>query len=149
MSTGFRPLATLTSHREYYPLLSLDHARAVLNQQLLVAPLGWPLALALLAARRPAGLWRDPRFAYLLLAATTTTIFVSLWNPDLGARQDWDLLSVSALPTMALAAFLLVSLVPRGDDRRYCGLLLLAVGLYHTGLWVASNSLLAARVLGH
>ena len=81
-------------------------------------------------------------------AATTTTIFVSLWNPDLGARQDWDLLSVSALPTMALAAFLLVSLVPRGDDRRYCGLLLLAVGLYHTGLWVVSNSLLAAVGLG-
>jgi hypothetical protein len=144
----FKPLVTLTSHREYYPLLSPDHARAVLNQQLLVAPLGWPLALALLAARRPAGLWRDPRFAYLLLAATTTTIFVSLWNPDLGARQDWDLLSVSALPTMALAAYLLVSLVPRGADRRYCGLLLLAVGLYHTGLWVVSNSLLAAGALG-
>lgn len=144
----FKPLVTLSSHREYYPLLSLDHLRAVANQQLLVAPLGWPLALALLVARRPAGLWRDPRFVYLLLAATTTLLFASLWNPDLGARQDWDLLAIGAVPAAALAAYLVVTLVPRGADRRYCGLLLLGVQLFHTGLWVASNSQALGAGLG-
>jgi hypothetical protein len=120
----------------------------VANQQVLIAPLGWPLVLALLAARRPAGLWRDPRFAFLLLAAATTTTFTVLWNPDLGARQDWDLLSIGALPTMALAAFLLVALVPRGPDRRYCGLALLAFQVFHTGLWVGANSQLLAPWVG-
>ena len=144
----FKPLVTLSSHREYYPLLSLDHLRAVANQQVLVAPLGWPLALALLLARRPAGLWRDPRFAYLLLAATTTLLFASLWNPDLGARQDWDLLAIGAVPAAALGAYLVVTLVPRGADRRYCGLLLLSVQLFHTGLWVASNSQALGAGLG-
>jgi hypothetical protein len=140
----FKPLVTVTSPREYYPLLSIDHARAVVNQQLLVAPLGWPLVLALLAARRPRGLWRDARFAFLLLAAATTLLFSALWNPDLGARQDWDLLAIGALPVMVLAAYLFVTLVPRGPDRRFTGLLLLGVGLYHTGLWVLVNSRLLA-----
>jgi hypothetical protein len=136
----FKPLLTVSAMREYYPLLSFDHLRAVLNQQALVAPLGWPLALALLAVRRPAGLWRDPRFAFLLLAALGPSLFTALWNPDLGPRQDWDLLSIGALPIMTLAAFLVVTLVTRDDDRRFCGVLLVSVNLVHTGLWVLSNS---------
>lgn len=144
----FKPLVAVSSPREYYPLLSLDHVRAIVNQQLLVAPLGWPLVVALLAARRPRGLWRDPRFAFLLLAAATTLAFSALWNPDLGARQDWDLLAIGALPVMALAAFLFVTLVPRGPDRRAGGLLLLGVSLYHTSLWVVVNSRLLAPWLG-
>lgn len=140
----FKPLVTLSSHREYYPLPSLDHVRAVANQWLLIAPLGWPLTATLLAAARPRGLWRDPRFAFLLLAAASTTAFTALWNPDLGAMNDWDLLSISALPSALLAAFLLVSLVQDRPTRHATGLALLAVNLFHTGLWVAGNSRLFA-----
>jgi hypothetical protein len=143
----FKPLLVVTSHLERYPLLSFDHLRALVNEQLLIAPFGWPLIVLMLAIARPIGLWRDARFAFLLLAAASTTAFTSLWNPDLGPAKDWDLLSIGSLPTMALAAFLLVTLVPRGPDRRASGLTLLAASAYHTGLWVAHNSLLLAAWL--
>lgn len=143
----FKPLIRVTSNLERYPLLSFDHPLAWLNEQLLIAPLGWPLVLLLLLWVGHRGLWRDARFAFLFLAAVSTTAFTALWNPDLGTLNDWDLLSIGALPTMALAGYLLVTLPPRTSRRPLVGWLLLAVNLYHTGLWVAGNSLQLSGLL--
>ena len=57
------------------------------------------------------------------------------WNPDLGPRNDWDLLALSALPLTMLAAYLLLHLPP-SRARRLALVAYLSVSAVHAAAWV-------------
>jgi hypothetical protein len=113
-----------------------------INLQLLVAPVVLPsLAVVganLWLARRTAAGWG---VGFLALAAGCYLLFTFVWNPDYGGQRDWDLFSLSALPT----TLLLIVLLPRAlPERRYlrAGVLpLLLLQGWHTWAWIVQNTL--------
>jgi hypothetical protein len=63
-------------------------------------------------------------------------LFYSIaWNPDLGPRNDWDLLGLPALPLTLVAVYLLLQL-PQGKPRRLALTAYLAVSAVHSAAWV-------------
>jgi len=84
------------------------------------------------------------------VAALSTFIFSITWNPDLGASNDWDLLSLPGIPLSLLAGGLLALRWPREVEGRprpytttlaYCGSVLLAVAAWHALSWLLANAL--------
>ena len=146
----FKPLVDATGLREYYPILSWQHLGAVVQQQLLVAPLSLAAcALAWLAFR---GRWQAARreIALVAVAAASALLFSVTWNPDLGASQDWDLLSLPAIPLGLLAGALLASgwpferepgARPHAATLAYAGSVLVAAQGWHTLAWLLANAL--------
>jgi hypothetical protein len=146
----FKPLLEAAGPNEYYPILSAQHLGAVAQQQLLVAPLS--LAVCVLAWIAFRGRWQAARREIALVAVATLSalLFSVTWNPDLGARRDWDLLSLPPIPLGLLAGALLASGWPldRDDATRphastlaYAGSVLVAAQGWHTLAWLLANAL--------
>ncbi len=81
-----------------YAAFSGDHLADVLNEMLLVAPLG--VALLVLTTvhgrKRPVAITQEDG---ILCMATVLTFLVSFWiDPTIGAPRDWDLLSLYGIP---------------------------------------------------
>jgi hypothetical protein len=68
-------------------------------------------------------------------------LFTWLWNPDYGARKDWDLFAPSAFVYSLFAGYVLVRLFSERDKLREAGLFVIAVSLLHTAAWVYTNTL--------
>jgi hypothetical protein len=66
--------------------------------------------------------------------------FTISWNPDLGPRNDWDLLGLSALPLTLLATYFLLHL-PLGRPRRLAMAAYLSVSAVHTVAWIGLHVL--------
>jgi hypothetical protein len=137
------PLFTTASPYEHYPYFSWAHLGAIVQEQLLTAPLalitiGLVLALAWPGVRRLAGAL--PGLIALGVAGAAMFFYSTAWNPDLGPRSDWDLLSLSALPLTLLAVYLLLRLPP-GRARRLALTAYLSVSAVHTAAWVAIHVL--------
>ncbi|MEO8288807.1 MAG: hypothetical protein ABI670_20505 [Chloroflexota bacterium] len=132
------PLFQTTNHYEHYAFFSLPHLGAVVQEQLLVAPLAL-LTIVIVAAASWRGVRRLARAvpAIITLAAGAAGMFFYSisWNPDLGPRDDWDLLALSALPLTLLAAFLLLHL-PQGRPRRIALAAYLGTSAVHAAAWV-------------
>lgn len=132
------PLFEAQSPYERYTFLSLPHVGAIIQEQLLTAPMALPTILAVLALA-----WRGTRrlvgtvapFAVLLVGATSAFFYSISWNPDLGPRDDWDLLSLPAIPLTLVAVYLLTRL-PYGRPQRLALTAYLAVSGVHTSAWV-------------
>jgi hypothetical protein len=131
-------LFTPSTPYEHYVYFSWTHLGAVVQEQLLTAPLAlltivlvggmaWP------GVRRLAG--AVPALVTLAVGAASMFFYSAAWNPDLGPRNDWDLLSLPALATTLLAVFLLLRLPP-GRARRLALAAYLSVSAVHTGAWV-------------
>ena len=112
------PLFATTTRWEHYTLFSWPHLRDFLNEQMLVAPVVLPSLLLLWAGTFSAkgrsiasGLSGQEKRAvrFLLIGTVCYWLFVWLWNPDYGGQRDWDLFSLSTIPS----ALLLVWLLPR------------------------------------
>jgi hypothetical protein len=137
------PLFTTVSPYEHYPYFSWAHLGAIVQEQLLTAPLalitiGIVLALAWPGVRRLAGAVQG--LVALAVAGAAMFFYSTAWNPDLGPRSDWDLLSLSALPLTLLAVYLLLRLPP-GRARRLALTAYLSVSAVHTAAWVAIHVL--------
>lgn len=112
------PLFATTTRWEHYTLFSWPHLRDFLNEQMLVAPVVLPSLLLLWAGTIRSG-WRSiasrlpaverNTAGFLLIATVCYWLFAWLWNPDYGGQRDWDLFSLSTIPS----TLLLVWLVPR------------------------------------
>lgn len=112
------PLFATTTRWEHYTLFSWPHLRDFLNQQVLVAPVILPALLLLWVGTFRSGLrFTDSTLStqekntarFLWIAAGCYWLLIWLWNPDYGGQRDWDLFSLSAIPS----ALLLVWLLPR------------------------------------
>jgi hypothetical protein len=137
------PLFETVTRYEHYAFFSWAHLGAVVQEQVLVAPMAL-IALAvvaLVAWRGVRALGRAVPAMWTLAAGAAGMFFYSiLWNPDLGPRDDWDLLALSALPLTLLALFLLLHLPP-GRFRRLALASYLSLSAVHTAAWVALHVL--------
>jgi len=132
-----------TTPLEYYTYFSLPHLGAVIQEQLLIAPLALlTIVIVVVAAwrgvRKLAG--AVPALITLTVGAAGMLFFTVSWNPDLGPRNDWDLLGLSALPLSLLAAYLLLHL-PHGRPRRLAMAAYLSVSAVHAAAWVGLHVL--------
>jgi hypothetical protein len=128
---------------EYYTYFSLPHLGAAVQEQLLVAPLAL-ITIAIIAVAAWPGVRKlarvVPALITLAVGAGSMLFFTISWNPDLGPRDDWDLLGLSALPLSLLAAYLLLHL-PYGRPRRLALAAYLTVSAVHAAAWVGLHVL--------
>ena len=132
------PLFTIETRFEHYPFFSWSHLGAVIQEQLLTAPLAL-VTLGIVAVLASGGVRqvarRTPAFVTLAVGAAGMFFYSISWNPDLGPRNDWDLLALPALPLTLLAIYLLLQL-PTGKARRLALTAYLSVSAVHTAGWV-------------
>jgi hypothetical protein len=132
------PLFNIETRFEHYAFFSWPHLGAVIQEQSLVAPMALLtiIIVAVMAWRGTANLARVvPPLITLAVGAAGMFFYSITWNPDLGPRNDWDLLALPALPLTLLALFLLIHL-PEGRPRRAAITAYLALSGVHTAAWV-------------
>jgi hypothetical protein len=136
---GFHPIARPAAG--FLPpsdLLSASHILFLLNEAVLVAPLGLVVLLAMAGSvRSPHRLLAPP----LGLAALLAAVFAILWNPRLGWSKDWDLFS---WPLFLIQAAALAAALRRESDppRVRLWLLLAGAAIAHAAIFMISNSAL-------
>ncbi|MBX3052576.1 MAG: hypothetical protein KF753_13930 [Caldilineaceae bacterium] len=144
------PLFATTTRWEHYTLFSWPHLRDFLNEQVLVAPVVLPSLLLIGAGTIRSG-WRsifsalpagERRAAlFLLMAAVCYWLFVWLWNPDYGGQRDWDLFSLSTIPSTLLLVWALPRVVTAPQRILAAGLPLILFQALHTAAFVYQNTL--------
>jgi hypothetical protein len=137
------PLFQTVTRFEHYAFFSLPHLGAVTQEQLLVAPLAL-LTIIIVAIAAWPGIRKlaavVPALGTLCVGAAGMFFYSISWNPDLGPRNDWDLLALSALPLTLLAIYLLLHLPP-GRPKRVALAAYISVSTVHTAAWVALHVL--------
>jgi predicted permease len=96
-------------------------------------------AIVLLLGRRVGR--SDPLAWFLLAAALPALLFSLVYNPDLGAAHDWDLLSPPFFLVTVCAAYLLLARARPARLRLSAAIPWLAVSLLHTTAWLVANRL--------
>ena len=134
---------TANQGAEHYALFSWANLGAVVQEQLLTAPLalltiGLMLALAGPGVRRLAR--AVPAYGVLAVGAAGMLFYSLTWNPDIGPRNDWDLLSQPA-PALTLLAIYGLLHLPAGRARRLALTAYLSVSAVHAAAWVAWHAL--------
>jgi hypothetical protein len=139
----FVPLFRTETIAENYTYFSWSHLGAIIQEQMLTAPMAlasilivlimsWGQVLALFRA--------TPALVALSVGAITALLYTISWNPDLGPRYDWDLLALSAVPLTLLAVYLLLRL-PAGRAKRLALAAYLSISAAHTAGWVLLHTL--------
>lgn len=138
----FVPLFETTTRWQHYTMFSAAHLFDWLNLHFLISPFGLPLLILLGIFYRPAfdrPAERD--YAYFLtLTAAMYLLLTWLWNPDYGARYDWDLFAPSAFVYTLLAGYLLARTLPERSYLADSGLFIIAVCGLHTAAWIFTNT---------
>jgi Flp pilus assembly protein TadD len=137
MSLLFVPLS---GHRiAQYTMFSWEHLVDFANEQILISPLVWMVALAF-AVR----FWRDAsvrasvRFRFLVVAGLFPLVFNFILRPGLGGSRDWDLWSMGCLPYAVAVLCWIVSWLERRQVG-YAAWVLVVVGFFHIAPWVVVN----------
>ncbi len=133
------PLLEATTRFERKTLLSWLHWRDVLNELTLIAPLGLVALLVGGVAGALRGFRWDARLSFLAVATAGMAVFVTLWNPDLGAARDWDLYAPAAFPLTLFGALLLCRTL-RPDEVETASVTWPLTALLVTAPWVWANS---------
>jgi len=163
------PLWATTTRWEHYTMFSWPHLRDVINTQLLVAPILFPVLCTALAYRQlcrcqadtPAGAAtaqarstvqqvgrireqgnvQGRYITFLAIAAFCHLFLTWVWNPDYGGQRDWDLFSLALLPTALLAAQLLPTVIRDQHTLRAGMIPLLMLQYAQLATWVYQNTL--------
>ncbi len=144
------PLFATTTRWEHYTLFSWPHLRDFLNEQMLVAPVVLPALLLLWIGTIPdkersvaeaSKIDERPMAQFLLIAAVCYWLFVWLWNPDYGGQRDWDLFSLSTIPSTLLLIWWLPRIFTFPALLRAAGLPLILFQALHTAAFVYQNTL--------
>lgn len=132
------PLFTPVSPYERYVFFSWPHLGAIVQEQLLTAPLALVTVLILLVMAWP-GIKQlaraTPSLVTLAVGVASIFFYTTAWNPDLGPRDDWDLLSLAA-PALTLLAVYLLTRLPYGRARRMALTSYISVSAVHAAGWV-------------
>jgi tetratricopeptide (TPR) repeat protein len=110
LSEIFVPLLKGRWYAPDYTLFSFPHIVDVINQHLLLSPVGLILLLSLIIAYKNRILFRNPTIVFLLIIFLAQVSYHFIIDPKLGAGRDWDLLSNIALGYTLLGVYLFISL---------------------------------------
>ncbi len=128
------------SDTSQYTFFSWGHVADLMNEQVLISPLGWIAALFFLVVFfRTPSLKQSRKFKFLFAAAIFALLFGLLLRPGLGGSQDWDLWSLGAIPYVVAALCWFAGGL--GDSKRaqYVFYIIAVVGFFHVLPWIAVN----------
>lgn len=135
----FIPLSSGNYYAPNYTLFSLPHLLDLLNQQLLVSPIGFLLFWIFLILR-PKGLGpKDKIFQFLLTVAIAQLCFNFILDPGLGAARDWDLFASVGIGYTVLALWFFGKMVPN-PKISYLKLSLITVVFISILPWIGINA---------
>jgi len=147
----FIPLSSGNYYAPNYTLFSLTHLLDLLNQQLLVSPIGFLLFLVFLILR-PIGAKRrsrhlggeglnlkDKTFQFLLTVAIAQLCFNFILDPGLGAARDWDLFASVGIGYTLLALWIFGKMSPN-PKISYLKLVLTIIVLISILPWIGINA---------
>lgn len=137
--TVFLPLVS-TTEGPTYTLFSLVHLVDMVNEQLLVSPVGLVICFLVLFFYRRKVKFTEPLVKFLIIASGFYLLLTFILNPKLGLSRDWDLLSFPSIPYTLFGAYLLVNCVKERDRLKSVGLILTAVALVHSVPWILVNA---------
>jgi hypothetical protein len=125
-----------------YTLFSGVHWTNVINQHLLLSPVGFVTLLVMLPVGIRYRLFENPWTRFLMLGAIPWLLLSCVWASDLGAPRDWDIFAAAAVLYTLLAGTLAQGFLTSLPDRlrRTTATLLVGVSLFHTIPWVWVNA---------
>jgi Tfp pilus assembly protein PilF len=123
------PLGHTESDWQSYTMFSVKHLLDVLNAQLLVAPFALFLIVMVLGSYFRKIDFRDRTLRFLGVTALCSLLLLWVFNPDIGASRDWDVLGVWQLSCLTLAVFVIMRYVAVQQMR-----VVLLVATFLTGL---------------
>ncbi len=136
----FVPLSVDTYSAPGYLLFSPSHLLDLLNQHLLISPVGSVLIMTALICLPSAFPVRNRTFQFLLLLSLSQLLFGFVVDPALGAARDWDLFSTVGLGYTVLALFVFFRLLKEKPNFGYLAVVLVGASLYSTAPWIAINA---------
>jgi len=123
-----------------YTLVSFKHLVDFVNQQILISPLAWIIALVFgVAFWRDRRLRRSSRLRFLYLVSACPLAFSMILRPGLGGSRDWDLFSMGSLPYAVVAAIWLARDLGERKELRYAAYAVVIIGLFHILPWIVVN----------
>ncbi len=137
---GFsRFLPLLPSVKMNFTLFCGAHLGEFANQLLLISPVGTLSFLFFLSYAQKSKLLEDPILSFFLISSLSGLLLIFVYNSRWGS-VDWDLMS---FPGIFFTLFGILSFLKWGKGwsrfKNY-GLILIAVGFFHTAPWILVNT---------
>jgi Flp pilus assembly protein TadD len=133
----FIPLYSAIGNK--FTLFSPAHIGEMVNQLLLVSPVGILLFLFFLYYMLKSKSFRDPFLNFLLISALAGLFLIFVYNAHLGIA-DWDLRSLPGIFVSLLGMLLFLRWGSRWVRFKNYGLILIAVSLFHLIPWILLNA---------
>jgi len=133
----FVPLLHGRADSPGYTFFSLSHLLDILNQNLLLSPIGTILLISLLIVYKRKIRLSDQILIFLVVVFLTQFVYHALADPKFGAVKDWDLFSCVALGFILLGVCLFISLVV---SKRYSALVLASTAFLSIVPWFLLNT---------
>ncbi|MGB2697379.1 MAG: tetratricopeptide repeat protein [Candidatus Zixiibacteriota bacterium] len=122
-----------------YSLLSWPHILDILNQHLLISPLGFILLISIWACFKVFD-FRDKPVVFLSFILLLGLGFNFVMYPGLGMSRDWDLFSSTAIGYTILAGYLFLKVAGKRINWGYLGSVLIITTIFCTLPWVMLNT---------
>ncbi len=123
-----------------YTLFSSAHLMDILNESLLVSPVGIVLLLvSLLLFKNEIDLKKSPAI-FLLVVTVPQFLLLFFLDPGLGAARDWDLFSVFSLGYTILGLWLFLKTTTKLSAFKYIATILVFTSFASTLPWIALNA---------
>jgi hypothetical protein len=123
-----------------YAMFSLAHLVDWLNINILVAPMGLVVAVALLIALPPGSFRTNRVLQFLVLTTFCGQTFTWVVNSALGDARDWDLFSGFVTPEIVLCVYLFIHTAAQIRPRKYTLAAVTFLSLLHWGAWIGVNA---------
>jgi len=133
------PLAGGDYYAPGYSLFSTAHILDILNQQLLISPVGVVVLISVWICTKAFYL-KDKTSAFLFSTLILGLGFNSIMYPGLGMSRDWDMFSSTAIGYTILAGYLLLKYAKKRVDFKYLGSVLVITAFFCTLPWVLFNT---------
>lgn len=135
------PLSPTWYGMPYYTLFSSSHLLDMLNEHLLISPIGliFVSSIVVIFGLSKIG-FKDRIVQFFMIVIVFQLAFHFLVDPKLGAIRDWDLFSFTALGYTLLGIYLLLKLVQDEKRIRYIGTILIFTSIFSTLSWIMVNA---------
>jgi Tfp pilus assembly protein PilF len=133
------PLSQGDYYAPGYTLFSSPHILDIVNQQLLISPLGFMLLICIWACLRVFN-FKDRSFLFLFSILLLGMGFNFIMYPGLGMSRDWDMFSSTAIGYTILSGYLFLKLAKNKVNFKYAGSVLIITTVFCSLPWVLLNT---------
>ena len=136
------PLVGNTDSPEAFPygLFSLTHFLSMVNEILLLAPIGFIIGITHIFIKRRKKDSGDHVPLFLLGLTVLCCVYLFLLKPDKGASRDWDLFAMCSIPWTMYGVYLFINYSLNKEKFLRIALILITVGFLHTFPWILVNA---------